>query len=105
MFAFLLRGHSEAMPILIREICVMGSLAMYLEGPGSQRRSVQVLSSQRKRLHTGSVDSINIRNRSISEVEVKTLVDEHGQIAVQTDYDGFLFKYPNSEIPWSLIVG
>lgn len=83
----------------------MGSVAMYLEGPGQQRRSVKILSSQLKRIHTGSVDSIRVRNRSISEIEVKTLVDEQGQIAVQTDYDGFRFKYPDSEIPWSLVVG
>ncbi|MGE8225368.1 MULTISPECIES: hypothetical protein [Stenotrophomonas] len=83
----------------------MGSVAMYLEGPGQQRRSVSILSRQNKRLFTGSVDSIRIKNRSISEIEVKTLVDENGNIAVQSDYDGFRFKYPDSEIHWSLVIG
>lgn len=83
----------------------MGSVAMYLEGPGQERRAVSILSRQNKRLFTGSVDSIRIRDRSISEIEVKTLVDKNGKIAIQTDYDGFRFKYPDSEIHWSLVIG
>jgi len=98
-------GSEGALTSTCVELFAMGSVAMYLEGPGQQRRSVRILSSQHKRLQPSGADGIRIRHRSISEIEVKTLVDEDGKIAIQADYEGFRFKYPDSEIPWSLVVG
>lgn len=34
-----------------------------------------------------------------SEIEMKTLIDANGEIASQVDFDGFRFKYKDSDIP------
>jgi len=39
------------------------------------------------------------------EIEVRTLIDDEGKIANQIDFDGFKFKYRESEIQWSLLFG
>ncbi len=38
-------------------------------------------------------------------VEMRTLIDDQGKIAKQTDFDGFRFKYQDSDIPWNLVFG
>lgn len=83
----------------------MGSVAMFLEGPGQERRPVKVLSTEQVRLRSGATDGIRIVHPLATQIEVKTLIDADGKIASQVDFDGFRFKYKNSEIPWNLVVG
>lgn len=83
----------------------MGSVAMFLEGPGQERRPVKVLSTEQVRLRSGATDGIRIAHPLATQIEVKTLIDADGKIASQVDFDGFRFKYKNSEIPWNLVVG
>jgi len=78
---------------------------MFLEGPGQERRPVKVLSSEHVRLRSGATDGIRIVHPLATQIEVKTLIDADGKIASQVDFDGFRFKYKNSEIPWNLVVG
>jgi len=83
----------------------MGSVAMFLEGPGQERRPVKVLSTEQVRLRSGATDGIRIVHPLATQIEVKTLIDADGEIASQVDFDGFRFKYKNSDIPWTLVVG
>lgn len=83
----------------------MASVAMYLEGPGQERRPVKILSTQSTRLRPGITDGIRIVHPSATSIEMRTLIDEEGKIANQIDFDGFRFKYRDSEIPWNLVFG
>lgn len=83
----------------------MGSVAMYLDGPGQKRRSVKILATEQIRVSAQSVHSRRDHQPSASEIEVRTLVDEQGNIAKQIDYDGYRFKYRDSEILWNLVLG
>ncbi|WP_132864823.1 hypothetical protein [Stenotrophomonas sp. ATCM1_4] len=83
----------------------MGSVAMFLEGPGQERRPVKVLSTEQVRLRSGATDGIRIVHPMATQIEVKTLIDADGEIASQVDFDGFRFKYKDSDIPWTLVVG
>lgn len=85
----------------------MKSMKLYLEGPGRERRPVKVVSTERKSLKT--VSDLPLRGgKSVGlddTVEVKTLMDEEGNLAQQIDYEGFRYKFQGSQLPWSLIVG
>jgi len=83
----------------------MGSVAMYLEGPGQERRPVKLLSTRTMPVKPGLSDGRRIAHRSSGEIEVRTLIDDEGKIANQIDFDGFKFKYRESEIQWSLLFG
>lgn len=83
----------------------MGSVAMYLEGPGQERRPVKLLSTRTMPVKPGLSDGRRITHRSGGEIEVRTLIDDEGKIANQIDFDGFKFKYGESEILWSLLFG
>lgn len=82
----------------------MGSVAMYLEGPGQERRPVKLLSTRTMPVKPGLSDGRRITHRS-GEIEVRTLIDDEGKIANQIDFEGFKFKYRESEIQWSLLFG
>ena len=83
----------------------MGSVSMYLEGPGRVRRPVTLLASEPTQVRPGSSDGIRIAHRRSSEIQMRTLVDDHGNIARQVDYDGYRYKFQGSEMHWDLIVG
>ncbi len=83
----------------------MGSVAMWLEGPGQERRSVKLLSTETKHLKAGLSDGIRFSRPRGQDIELRTLIDDSGKIAKQTDFDGFRFKYQDSDIQWSLVFG
>lgn len=83
----------------------MESVAMYLEGPGQERRPVKLLSTQPMRPRPGASDGKRIMHPKGATVEMRTLIDDQGKIAKQTDFDGFRFKYQDSDIPWNLVFG
>jgi len=83
----------------------MGSVAMYLQGPGQERRPVKLLSMQPRQVRTDRVAGIRVAHGSVPDMEIRTLIDDEGRIASQVDFDGFKFKYRDSEIPWNLVFG
>lgn len=84
----------------------MNNVKLYLEGPGQERRAVAVLSTERKSFKD-VVDLVFHPARVATDmmVEVKTLVDEEGNLARQIDGEGYKYRFNGSRIPWSLIYG
>lgn len=83
----------------------MGSVAMYLEGPGQERRGVKLLATQPMHIKSGLTDGIRFSRPLGQDIEMRTLIDEEGRIAKQIDFDGYRFKFDDSDIPWSLVIG
>jgi len=83
----------------------MGSIAMWLEGPGQERRSVKLLASRPVLTKPGLADGIHFAPSHGRDIQMRTLIDDEGKIAEQIDFDGFRFKYHDSDIPWSLVFG
>lgn len=84
----------------------MESMKLYLEGPGQERRPVTIISAEQRRL--SAVRDLPDRFAAAgfdAEVEMKTLMDEDGNVAQQIDREGFRYRFEGSEISWSLVVG
>lgn len=80
----------------------MGSVELYLEGPGQERRPVTKNSTETVCVRETGFLFIGPADRS---VEFNVLVDAEGNLARQVDREGYRYKFSGSEITWSLSVG
>ena len=80
----------------------MGSVEMYLEGPGQERRPVTQNSTETMSGHdAGFILGLPV----ISPIQFNVLVDAKGNHARQVDREGYRYKFTGSEVTWSLSVG
>ncbi len=81
-------------------------MKLYLEGPGQERRPVRIISTEQSRSSAMADNSAHRAMVGIDpDIEMNTLMDEAGNIARQTDREGYRYKFEGSDIPWSLVVG
>jgi len=81
-------------------------IKLHLEGPGQERRSVRVISTEHR--NPRAVREIPVRWAATSvdvDGEMSTMVGEEGNIAWQIDREGFRYRFEGSEMTWSLVVG
>lgn len=84
----------------------MQGIKLYLEGPGQERRSVRVISTEHRSLRAAREVPVRWAATGIDvDVEMSTLVDEEGNVARQIDREGFRYRFDGSEMTWSLVVG
>jgi len=77
---------------------------LFLEGPARERREVKVFD---RAVSNGRRPAVDTPRQGIlnGETYVKqTLADSNGNIARQIDYDGYRYKFEDSELVWTLAV-
>jgi len=82
----------------------LDKIKFFLEGPGRQRRLVTLLATESRNIAKGSSDGRRVATMGLSDVCFHTMVDEHGNIAKQIDFDGYRFKFRDSNLPWDLMI-
>ncbi len=76
---------------------------MFLEGPGLERRPVQLL-----RIERVPLDSLlhhATSKAAVALIDLHILIDNLGNVATQVDHEGLRYRFPESNAPWALIVG
>ena len=82
----------------------MHNIQFFLEGPGRQLRAVTLLATESKNVPKGSNDGRRVATMGLSDVCFHTMVDAQGNIAKQIDFDGYRFKFRDSNLPWDLMI-
>lgn len=82
----------------------MDKIKFFLEGPGRQLRLVTLLATESRNIVKGSSDGRRVATMGLSDVCFHTMVDEQGNIAKQVDFDGYRFKFHDSNLPWDLMI-
>lgn len=80
----------------------MGSVELYLEGPGQERRPVTQNSTETV---SGQDAGFMLGVPVIRPIQFNVLVHADGNLARQVDREGYRYKFSGSEITWSLSVG
>ncbi|MGE8227263.1 hypothetical protein [Stenotrophomonas pigmentata] len=81
----------------------MNGLSMFLEGPGLERRAVQLLRTERVPLDTLLHHATS--RAAVALIDLHILIDNRGNVATQIDHEGLRYRFPESNAPWALIVG
>jgi len=82
----------------------LDKIKFFLEGPGRQRRLVTLLATESRNVAKGSSDGRRVATMGLSDVCFHTMIDEQGNIAKQIDFDGYRFKFHDSNLPWDLMI-
>lgn len=80
----------------------LDGLKMFLEGPGLERRAVQLLRTDRVPLDTLLRHAAS--KAPIALVDLHVLVDGNGNQARQVDHEGLRYRFDGSSSAWALVV-
>lgn len=82
----------------------MDQIKFFLEGPGRQRRLVTLLATESKNIADDCTDGRRVATLGLNDAGLLTMIDEQGNIAKQIDFDGYRFKFNDSNLPWDLMI-
>lgn len=82
----------------------MDQIKFFLEGPGRQRRSVSLLATESKTIAKDCTDGRRVATLGLNDTCLLTMIDEQGNIAKQIDFNGYRFKFHDSNLPWDLMI-
>lgn len=80
----------------------MQCTAMFLEGPGRLRRQVTYCKPPKGKLRSYRRGRVELGG---DPSEANTVQDSEGNVAMQVDKEGLLYRFQDSPFTWTLLIG